>query len=190
MKNEIGSTIREARLSKGLTAAQVADTMDVSQAMISKIENGKFGTRKPTLKLIISLFKYLDLEFSRDMMIYLNQFFEDSDEKFPVPDGDDTVQISEIGSVSFDVGNYSTFKLTVRPTFKYEGKNEDATEEMLAKGEHMIESIAILTAAKAFFSDKEIQKKLMDLTDSHLEKIYESRRAAKRKSSERSIEIN
>ncbi|WP_222118970.1 helix-turn-helix transcriptional regulator [Bacillus pumilus] len=173
MKNEIGNKIRQARLSKGLTAAQVANNMDVSQATMSNIENGKFGTRYSTLLLITRLFGHLDLVLSKEISDYFNHFIEDDKNKINVS-GNNHEGFKEVESIKFhstSIGQYSGFTITVTPTFT----KENADDQLLAKGHHLIESATILKAAKKFFKDEDVLNRISNLTEKQLDELYDKK---------------
>ena len=59
-KISLGRKIKEARIIKGLTQAQLAEIVSLHEKHISRIESGKY---LPTLDNIIKIFKALDIEF-------------------------------------------------------------------------------------------------------------------------------
>ena len=59
-KVSLGRKIKEARLIKGLTQAQLAELVSLHEKHISRIESGKY---MPTLDNIVKIFKTLDIEF-------------------------------------------------------------------------------------------------------------------------------
>ncbi len=59
-KISLGRKIKEARIIKGLTQAQLAEAVSLHEKHISRIESGKY---MPTLDNIIKIFKTLDIEF-------------------------------------------------------------------------------------------------------------------------------
>ncbi len=46
---EIGATVRAVRTERGLTTTKLADMVGISQAQVSRLENGQQGFRSPTL---------------------------------------------------------------------------------------------------------------------------------------------
>lgn len=60
-KLSIGKKIKEARMVKGLTQAQLAELVSLHEKHVSRIESGKY---LPTLENVIKIFKALGLEFS------------------------------------------------------------------------------------------------------------------------------
>lgn len=56
----LGSAIRTARLSAGLTQTELGQKIGMDQATISNVERGNVGTRLDTMFLILSV---LDLKF-------------------------------------------------------------------------------------------------------------------------------
>lgn len=43
LRRQWGTTLREARRSKGLTQSELADLADIDQANVSRVENGQGG---------------------------------------------------------------------------------------------------------------------------------------------------
>ncbi len=60
-KSLIGKKIKEARITQGLTQAQLAEMVSLHEKHISRIEAGKY---LPTLENIIKIFKILKIELS------------------------------------------------------------------------------------------------------------------------------
>ena len=54
---EIGATVRAIRGDKGLTTTKLADMVGISQAQISRLENGQQGFRSGTLVKIAKALK-------------------------------------------------------------------------------------------------------------------------------------
>lgn len=67
---EIGSKIRSTRESKGLLLRQVAAAVEMDQALLSKIERGE---RNATRNQIISLAKFLQIDESEILTLWLGQ---------------------------------------------------------------------------------------------------------------------
>ena len=59
-KISLGRKIKEARIIKGLTQAQLAEIVSLHEKHISRIESGKY---MPTLDNIIKIFNALGIEF-------------------------------------------------------------------------------------------------------------------------------
>jgi len=59
-KISLGRKIKEGRIIKGLTQAQLAEAVSLHEKHISRIESGKY---MPTLENIVKIFKTLDIEF-------------------------------------------------------------------------------------------------------------------------------
>lgn len=60
MSNNLGKTIKEARIAKGMTQGQLAILSGITQTQISNIETGR--TKRPQLLTLHSLNEYLGLE--------------------------------------------------------------------------------------------------------------------------------
>ncbi len=54
---DIGKTVRAIRTDKGLTTTKLANMVKISQAQISRLENGQQGFRSPTLVKIAKALK-------------------------------------------------------------------------------------------------------------------------------------
>lgn len=61
LRKNIGSFIRESRIRKSLTGAQLGELLNVSQQQISRYENGITSINIETLDMIL---KILDVEWS------------------------------------------------------------------------------------------------------------------------------
>ena len=54
---KIGSQIKSARLARGLTQAELADALDVSQPCVSDIESGEQGLTLPMMCRLASVLR-------------------------------------------------------------------------------------------------------------------------------------
>ena len=54
---EIGATVRAVRTERGLTTTKLADMVGISQAQVSRLENGQQGFRSGTLVRIAKALK-------------------------------------------------------------------------------------------------------------------------------------
>ncbi len=54
---EIGATVRAIRTERGLTTTKLADMVGISQAQVSRLENGQQGFRSGTLVRIAKALK-------------------------------------------------------------------------------------------------------------------------------------
>jgi transcriptional regulator with XRE-family HTH domain len=53
--NQIGRRIRDARENAGFTQQQLAEKLGITQQILSKIENGKYGIRVEVIKAVATL---------------------------------------------------------------------------------------------------------------------------------------
>ncbi|EPT9145970.1 helix-turn-helix domain-containing protein [Proteus mirabilis] len=69
LRKNIGNFIRESRIRKSLTGAQLGELLDVSQQQISRYENGITSINIETLDMILKLLDADWSEFYRKVLV-------------------------------------------------------------------------------------------------------------------------
>ncbi len=75
--------LKNAREQKGLKTREVAQLLEIDQALISKFEN---GTRKPTKEQVAKLASLLDIDYETLMVAWLKEkiLYEIGDDNFAI----------------------------------------------------------------------------------------------------------